>query len=109
MTPADVDAAEALLLAAVPDPVARVRALYTWFGAGKGRWSGYPSYEHAAEQLLLTHRVEVLLAALDASTDDVAALYGAARLFSGIREEDRQRCPEPLALPVRADRGGGCL
>jgi hypothetical protein len=96
MSPADVDAAEALLRAAAPDPVARVRALYTWFGSGKGGWSGYPSYEHAAEQLLLTYPVEVLLAALDAATDDVAAAYGAARLFSGIREEDRQRCPEPL-------------
>jgi hypothetical protein len=96
MSPADVDAAEALLRTAVPDPVARVRALYTWFGSGKGRWSGYPSYEGAAEQLLLAYPVEVLLAALDASTDDVAAAYGAARLFSGIREEDRQRCPEPL-------------
>jgi hypothetical protein len=98
MSPADVDAADVLLRAAVPDPIARVRALYTWFGAGKGPWSGYPSYEEAAEQLLLAYPVEVLLDALDASTDDVAALYGAARLFSGIRDEDRQRCPEPLRL-----------
>jgi hypothetical protein len=96
MAPADVDAAEALLRAAVPDPVARVRALYRWFGSGNGWWSGYLSYEDAAQQLLLAYPVEVLLSALDASTDDPAALYGAARLFTRIREEDRQRCPERL-------------
>ena len=101
MSPADVDAAEALLQAAVPDPVARVRALYEWFGSGKGPWSGYPSYEGAAEQLLLSYPIEVLLAALDASTDNPTALYGAARLFGGwdfgqTRRADRKRCPEPL-------------
>lgn len=96
MSPADIDEARTLLEAAVPDPVERVRALYKWFGAGKGRWSGYPSYEGAAEQLLLAYPIEILLSALDASTDDPFALYGAARLFSRIREEDRERCPEPL-------------
>lgn len=53
MSPADIDEARTLLEVAVPDPVERVRALYKWFGAGKGPWSGYPSYEDAAEQLLL--------------------------------------------------------
>jgi hypothetical protein len=101
VSPADVDAAEALLQTAVPDPVARVRALYEWFGSGKGPWSGYPSYEGAAEQLLLACQIEVLLAALDASTDNPAAAYGAARLFGGwdfgqTRRADRKRCPEPL-------------
>jgi hypothetical protein len=101
MSPADVEAAEALLEAAVPDPVARVRALYEWFGSGKGPWSGYPSYEGAAEQLLLSYPIEVLLAALDASTDNPTALYGAARLFGGwafgqTRRADRKRCAEPL-------------
>ena len=76
MSPAEVDAAEA--------PPA-----------------GYPSYEGAAEQLLLAYPIEVLLAALDASTDNPAALYGAARLFGGwefsqTRRADRKRCPEPL-------------
>jgi hypothetical protein len=101
MSPADVDAVEALLRAAVPDPIARVRALYEWFGSGKGPWSGYPPYEGAAEQLLLAYPNEVLLAALDASTDNPAAVYGAARLFGGwnfsqTRKADRKRCPEPL-------------
>ena len=101
MSPADVDDAETLLQAAVPDPVARVRALYEWFGSGKGAWSGYPSYEGAAEHLLLAYSIEVLLEALDASTDNPAAVYGAARLFGGgdfgqTRSADRKRCPEPL-------------
>jgi hypothetical protein len=101
MSPADVDAAEALLAAAVPDPIARVQAVYEWFGSGKGPWSGYPSYEDAAEHLLLAYPIEVLLAALDASTDNVAAVYGAARLFDGwnfgqTRSPDRKRCPESM-------------
>jgi hypothetical protein len=101
MSPADIETARALLEAAVPDPVERVRALYTWFGSGEGPWSGYPSYEGAAEQLLLAYPIEILLAALEAPTDDPFALYGAARLFGGwdfgkTRRADRERCPEPL-------------
>lgn len=48
MSPADVEAAEALLRAALPEPVEQVRALYRWFGSGEGLWSGYPSYEGVA-------------------------------------------------------------
>jgi hypothetical protein len=101
MSPADIGAAEDLLQAALPDPIARVRALYEWFGSGTGPWSGYPSYEGAAEQLLLDCSIEVLLAALEASTDNPAAVDGAARLFGGwnfgqTRRTDRKRCPETL-------------
>jgi hypothetical protein len=50
---------------------------------------------------LLAYPIEVLLAAFDASTDNAAAVYGAARLFGGwnfgqTRKADRKRCPEPL-------------
>lgn len=101
MSPTDIDEAETLLRAAVPDPVARVQALYEWFGSGAGPWSGYPSYEEAAEHLLMAYPIEVLLVALDASTDNPAAMYGAARLFGGwnfgqTRNSDRTHCPDPL-------------
>lgn len=101
MSPADIETARALLEAAVPDPVERVRALYMWFGSGEGPWSGYPSYEGAAEQLLLAYPIEILLAALDAPIDNPFAVYGAARLFGAwdfgkTRGADRMRCPEPL-------------
>ena len=81
-----------------PDPVARVRALYTWFGAGKGGWSGCPSYEGAAEQLLLAYPVEVLLAALDAST---WPLRTAQRDCSA-------RSARKIACAARNHCGGGC-
>jgi hypothetical protein len=101
MSRADLDAAEALLQAELPDPVARVQALYKWFGSGEGPWSGYPSYEGAAKRMLLAYSIEDLLAAVDASTDDPIPLCGAARLFAGwdfgkARKADRRRCPEPL-------------
>ena len=38
-----------------PEPRPRILALLEWYGAGAGPWSGYPSYEDTAEELLLTH------------------------------------------------------
>jgi hypothetical protein len=97
----DIGSARALLEAAIPDPIERVQALYEWFGSSSDWWSDSPAYEDVPQMLLLEFPIEVLFAALDASNDNVVALYGAAKFFAGrhfdrSRKRDRQRCPEPL-------------
>ncbi|MES2297291.1 MAG: hypothetical protein V4582_09625 [Pseudomonadota bacterium] len=64
-----------------PSSAQRVLALYAWYGAGAGPWSGFPSYESIAEQLLMTHSTDELLAPLDSAQLSSVQLEGAARLF----------------------------
>lgn len=68
---------------AMPSANERILALYQWNGSGAGPWSGFPSYESVAEQLLLTHTTDELLAALDAAVLTEGQVEGAARLFGG--------------------------
>lgn len=49
----NVDPLLAALESAMPDEGERILALLEWFGSGAGPWSGFPSYEQAAEELLL--------------------------------------------------------
>jgi hypothetical protein len=84
-----------------PDARLRVLALFGWYGSGDGPWSGFPSYESVAEELLLDIPTRDLVAA--AQTDNLtdAQLEGAARLFGGWyfsqrRPEDRKALPAPL-------------
>jgi hypothetical protein len=67
---------------AYPDLTTRIRVLLSWFGSGEGPWSGFPSYEQVAEQLLLRFSPENLVAAIDGADLDSAQLEGAARLVS---------------------------
>jgi hypothetical protein len=53
----NLDPLRAALSKEFPDERSRILALYAWFGSGEGPWSGLPSYEQVAEELL---RVEVL-------------------------------------------------
>jgi hypothetical protein len=66
-----------------PDNRQRILALFTWFGSGDGPWSGFPSYETVAEELLLDFPTPDLSTA--AQTEDLTEqqLEGAARLFGG--------------------------
>ncbi|MBP1818939.1 hypothetical protein [Mycobacterium sp. OAE908] len=95
----DLDAARLLLEEAMPDPVARVRALYAWFGSDPGPWTGYYDHEEVPKWLLREYPIDVLLAAVETGAD--AELLGAARLFT-TSEFDRTlnaaltRCPESL-------------
>ena len=66
---------------AYPDAVDRAAALLRWFGYG-GPWSGYPSQESIAEELLLEVPAATLLAAIEENAADGPLLEGAARLLS---------------------------
>ena len=77
-----------------PDERSRVLALYAWFGSGEGPWSGFPSYEQVAEELLLDFPTEALIKAAEA-TESAQEQEGAARLFGGW--EISQRRPSDLA------------
>jgi hypothetical protein len=67
----------------MPDKSERVLALLEWFGAGAGPWSGFPSYESAAENLLLDFPTTDIIVAIQSKTLSPAQTEGAARLFAG--------------------------
>lgn len=66
-----------------PDPGARARALFAWFGVGSGLWSGFPSYEAIVEDLLMACDTKELLAAVEGRVLTEAEAEGAARYFAG--------------------------
>ena len=73
----------AALEVAYPDAEERALAVLAWFGQGMGPWNGYPSYEGAAEALLLAMPTEVLVTALEGEQVNEVHLEGAARYFAG--------------------------
>lgn len=86
---------------AVPDRGERIRALFAWYGSGMGPWSGFPSHEQAAEDLLLDYPTAELLAAIadrklgDAETEGAARLFGGWS-FSQVRPKDLALLPAEL-------------
>lgn len=84
-----------------PDPRQRILALFAWFGSGAGPWSGFPSYEEVAEELLLDVPTPDLIAAAQTAGLSEPQLEGAARLFGGWafgqrRPDDRRTLPADL-------------
>lgn len=85
----------------VPTRREQIRLLYHWFGSGAGPWTGFPSYEGCAEELLLHFDTSDLIAVASRSDLDPTELEGAARLFAGWtfhqqRPNDRARLPPSL-------------
>ena len=79
----DVAPLRAALERDVPNDKERILVLLEWFGSGAGPWSGFPSYEDAAEELLLGYPTTSIVEALQASAIRPAQAEGAARLFGG--------------------------
>jgi hypothetical protein len=85
----------------MPNQPERIRALFAWYGSGQGPWSGYPSYEELAEQLLLDYPTKDLLAAIKGrqltgtQTEGVARLFG-GWTFSQLRGQDLALLPAEL-------------
>ncbi len=67
----------------IPRKEEQIRALLFWFGSGAGPWSGFPSYESAAEELLLDYEIVEIVEALETSKFPLEQTEGAARFFSG--------------------------
>ena len=79
----------------------RILALLEWYGSGAGPWSGFPSYEGAAEGLLFDYRTTEIIAAAQSKTLTPAQTEGLGRLFAGWefgkqRAEDLRQIPENL-------------
>ena len=79
----DVGPLRAALEQHIPNRGERVLALLDWFGSGAGPWSGFPSYEDAAENLLLDFSTTDIVAAILSKRLSPAQTEGAARLFGG--------------------------
>ena len=92
---------DAALAKQFPDPKTRILALLSLYGSGQGKWSGVPSYELFAEQLLLLHKTEDLLAAVqnrqltEEQTEGLARLLG-GWAFSRQRPDDLRFVPADL-------------
>ncbi|MEZ5328687.1 MAG: hypothetical protein R3F19_26880 [Verrucomicrobiales bacterium] len=67
----------------IPKNVDQILALLRWFGSGAGPWSGFPSYESAAEELLLEYQIAEIVSAIENKDLSPEQLEGAARLFGG--------------------------
>lgn len=85
----------------VPNPKLRAVELFAWFGSGDGPWSGFPSYETIAEELLLDIPTPDLIAAIELNNLTDTHFEGAARLFGGWsfsqkRPGDRRLLPAAL-------------
>jgi hypothetical protein len=85
-----------------PNEQTRILGLYAWFGSGAGPWSGFPSYEMVAEELLLDFHTDALIAAAETTTD-TRQVEGAARLFGGW-EFSHQRPGDLTLLPLDLKR-----
>lgn len=79
----DLDPLRSELERNLPDQRERILALLEWFGSGSGPWSGFPSYESAAENLLLDFSTIDIIAATQSKRLSPAQTEGAARLFGG--------------------------
>lgn len=97
----EIDNLEEALIDEIPDKNARIMTLFAWFGSGAGPWSGFPSYEAAAEKMLLKYSTQDLLCAVQSNLKSDCHLEGIARLFSGWdfaqeRPDDLKMIPEEL-------------
>jgi len=79
----DLDPLRSELERSMPDRRERILALLEWFGSGSGPWSGFPSYESAAENLLLDFSTIDIISATQSTRLSPAQTEGAARLFGG--------------------------
>lgn len=79
----DVEPLLKALRASVPREEDQILALLAWFGSGAGPWSGFPSYESAAEELLLEYPIKDIVSAIDITKLTPAQIEGTARLFGG--------------------------
>lgn len=82
-----------------PDTRQRALNLLAWYGSGSGPWSGFPSYESAAAELLLDIPTSDLVAAVQSDNLTDAQLTGAARFLSGWGFSER-RPGDHQTLPV---------
>ena len=67
----------------IPKKENQILALLEWFGSGAGPWSGFPSYESAAEELLLEYQIVEIVSAIENNELTAQQVEGAARLFGG--------------------------
>lgn len=97
----DLRGLRAALSKEYPKTTDRIRALLGWYGSGAGPWSGYPSYEDVAQELLFDFKTEEVIAAVANEDLSDAQLEGAARFFAGWdfgqqRPKDRDRLSSDL-------------
>jgi hypothetical protein len=71
------------LRASIPKRDDQILALLRWFGSGAGPWSGYPTYEQAAETLLLEYQLSEIISCVEIKNLSAEQIEGAARFLGG--------------------------
>lgn len=97
----DLRGVRAALAKEFPDPHDRIRALLGWYGSGAGPWSGFPSYEAVAQELLFDFSTPEIIWAIQESGLSDAQVEGASRFFADWefgqrRPKDRAGLPRDL-------------
>lgn len=87
----------------IPDKNEQIRALLTWYGSGAGPWNGYPSYESAAEELLLDYNIAEIVDAIEINKLTHEQTEGAARFF-GEWSPSKKRRSGIKNIPVNLKR-----
>jgi hypothetical protein len=67
----------------IPNKTERILALLEWYGSGSRRWSGFPTYEQAAETILLEFDTKDIVEAIQSTQLTESQIEGGARLFGG--------------------------
>jgi hypothetical protein len=89
------------LAAQFPERRDQILALLDWNGAGAGSWTAGPSYERAAEGLLLSYPTAALVGAVSDRELTPRQTEGAARLFAGRRFRIKNKGHAPLDAALR--------
>lgn len=80
----DVVQLEAVLAEEEPIEAKRILALFALYGSGAGPWTGYPSYEDTAAQMLNQYPAKKLIEAVGSGNGlSPSQMEGVARLLSG--------------------------
>jgi len=80
---AEIEPLRKALKSSIPETNDQILALLEWYGSGAGPWSGFPSYESVAEELLLGYEINKIVSVVNLNDFTFAQMEGAARFFGG--------------------------
>lgn len=86
-----LDEVRTQLWTAMPEPTTRTLALLAWYGAGTGRYSGFPAHEQLPGHLLRTVPISEIVASLLDPSADSRHDAGAVRHLVGWKSRDKQK------------------
>jgi hypothetical protein len=87
----DISAVAAALEKEIPERNARILVLFSWYGSGRGPWSGCPCYEDLPAEMLFGYRTADLLEGIKGKRLSDAQTEGVARFFASWEFAQRRK------------------